>query len=142
MRASSLGWLVTCVAVAAPVLYASAREVHVSTGAGLIALSKDLRPGDVCYLRGGTYRTEMVLEGLRGEAGNPIAIMAYPSEAVVFDGSDPVNPSWKPYKNGIFKTKLKKNGWQLFFNGKTMTTARFPDASWDDGTIWDLMVSC
>ena len=23
-----------------------------------------------------------------------------------------------------------------------MTTARFPDASWDDGSIWDLMASC
>ncbi len=120
----------------------SAREFTVSPGGQLASVVEDMQPGDVCYLHGGTYRTEQVVKGLRGTSDNPIKILPYPGEKVVFDGSDPIDPQWKPHKKGIFKTKLKAAGWQLFFNGKTMTTARFPNASWDDGSIWDLMASC
>ena len=116
-----------------------AREFQIAPGDSLPA---DLQPGDICWLRGGTYRSEHVAKQLKGTSDHPIVLAAYPGEAVVFDGSDPIDLPWRPHKKGLFKAPLEEAGWQLFFNGRMMTTARFPNASWEDGSIWDLTASC
>jgi hypothetical protein len=125
-------------------LSAHAREFELTTDRDdtLATVVRQLKPGDVCRLRGGTYRRVYQIDSLRGSADNPIIITAFPGETVVFDGSDPVDSSWQPHGGGIYKTRLKADGWQLFFNGRTMTTARFPDASWEDGSLWNLTASC
>lgn len=46
--------------------------------------SKQLRPGDTLYVRGGTYYEVPTLQ-LQGSTEKPISIRAYPDELVVLD---------------------------------------------------------
>lgn len=64
-----------------------------------------LQPGDTLYLRGGVYY-DHVTTTLRGEAGKPITIRAYPNELVTLDGGlpefqlDHAN-AWEPDPDGV-----------------------------------------
>lgn len=108
----------------------------------LCKAEKMIRPGDSCYLRAGSYNGSIRFKKLRATADKPVLISAYKNETVIFDGTEPVTSEWKKHKGDIYRAKLKKDGWQLFLNNEIMTTARFPDASWGDGSIWDLQASC
>ena len=44
---------------------------------------------------------------------------------------------WSLYKDGIYKTKLKNDIWQLFANDLSMSPARWPNGNWNDGSLWD-----
>ena len=96
-----------------------------------------MKPGDTCYIRGGRYHEEVVINGLIGTEEHPITFMAYPGEKVILDGTEPINGSWEKYNGSIYKTKLTKDIWQLFVNGEMMISARWPNAFWHDGSIWD-----
>jgi len=98
--------------------------------------------GDTCYVRGGHYAEPLVLDGCVGTPGNPVTFAAYPDERVVLDGTVAVTSRWERYKGSIYKTRLAQDVWQLFLDGEILTTARFPDAGWSDGSIWDLRTSC
>lgn len=60
-----------------------------------------IRPGDVVYLRGGTYyfTNQQVLKGVNGTAGNLISVWAYPGEKPVLTRSSSF--SWS-YPCGIY----------------------------------------
>ena len=108
----------------------------------LAKATSTLVPGDTCYLRAGRYREGLVLDSIQGRANEPITFAAYPGERAVLDGTVPITSTWIRHKGNIYKTRIDQDIWQLFLDGETLTTARFPDASWDDGSIWDLKASC
>ena len=103
---------------------------------------ESMTPGNTCYLRGGRYADSISLDALHGEAGAPLTFTAYPGETVIFDGTMPIVSAWERHKGSIYKTRLDRDIWQLFLDDEILTTARFPDANWADGSIWNLKASC
>jgi hypothetical protein len=70
----------------------------------LTRAARDLRPGDVLYLRGGVYHEHVTLR-LAGTAGQPITIRAVPNELPVLDGGlpeflDSPQTAWEPCPGG------------------------------------------
>jgi len=100
-----------------------------------------LHPGDICHIQPGTYRERIILKS-SGTEENPIQIIGatHPdgSPAVLFNGTDPVNGKWeKEQLNGIQALAIPcpETITQLFFKGRMMTEARWPDQRFDQ--IWD-----
>jgi hypothetical protein len=98
--------------------------------------AEEMKPGDVCWLRQGRYRSETRLEGLRGQPGKPYSFKSFPGERVVMDGTVALPVQWTAWKNGIYRLKTDKPVWQLFANGKLVYVARWPNACFEDGSIW------
>ena len=100
-----------------------------------------MKSGNKCLVRAGTYHESVKIEDLRGAAGEPISIMAYPGEKVVLDGTKPIKDlqknKWTLYQGNIYKTRLTEDVWQLFVDDEMMISARWPNASFEDGTVWD-----
>ena len=91
-------------------------------------------PGDVCYVRGGTYR-EMVVPPKSGLANKPISFMSFQKEEVILDGSDPIQGPWVLHEGNIYKTTVNISFDQLFLNGKMLVEARWPNMSFPD-QLW------
>lgn len=101
-----------------------------------------VEPGDECLLRGGEYREDVVLEGLHGSNTKPITITSYCDEEVILSGTILVdNVKWQKHGDNIYKTKFTTPIWQLFVDGRSMCAARWPNANWDDGSLWDRSIS-
>ena len=94
-------------------------------------------PGDICYLRGGTYRETVDLSGVTGASGNPITLTRYQDEEVILSGTLPITSNWTQHNGNIFKTTLSEDVWQLFVDGKHMTLARFPNALAFSDEVWE-----
>ena len=109
--------------------------------ATLQAAAGMMLPGDTCYIRGGTYHQETVISGLAGADGNEITFTNYEDEVVIFDGTRDINDiastGWTQHSGSIYKTTLTEDVWQLFVNGEWMVNARWPNANFSDGSIWD-----
>jgi hypothetical protein len=97
-----------------------------------------LKPGDTCYLHAGRYREAVIIEGLAGSARAPITIKAYPGDPVTIDGCEPVEGTWSKWRDGIWRARLKFDTWQLFSGEKLVQVARWPNAQFDDGSIWNM----
>lgn len=89
-------------------------------------------PGDVTiYLRAGVYRLDKPLVFTPEDCGQGkrLTVCAYPGEKVTITGGIPLNLTWKPYKDGIMKTKLK--GYlsldMLVADGTIRHMARYPN---------------
>ena len=91
--------------------------------------SSQLKPGDVCILRGGTYR-ETLTPVTSGEEGAPIVYRSAPNEKVILSGLEPVN-GWRPDKDGVYQAKVPKDarGEFVFAGGQCATEARWPKAT-------------
>lgn len=96
-----------------------------------------LEAGDVLYLRGGRYHEAARISGLNGREGQPITVRPYQDEEVVLDGSVILAGAWSRHEGEIYRTRLDQDVWQLFVEGETMISARWPNASWRDGSVWD-----
>lgn len=100
-----------------------------------------MEAGDTCHIRGGNYHEHLVVNGLRGREGAACTFRAYDGEEVTFDGSlglaELGSTGWTLYKPHIYKTQLNTNIWQLYLDGKLMVPARWPNANFEDGSIWD-----
>ncbi|MEO2046830.1 MAG: right-handed parallel beta-helix repeat-containing protein [Pirellulales bacterium] len=107
----------------------------------LKAAASKLRPGDTCCVRGGTYFQPLEIDGLRGTAKSLIVFRAYKDETVVLDGTVRINAQWTPWKDSIFQASIREDIWQLFDGRKPLDLARWPNASVNDGTVWDTKVS-
>jgi len=91
--------------------------------------------GVTVLVRGGTYFLEKPFQLLpqdSGTAESPITYMGYKEEQVRLVGGVRVPASmFKPYRDGIYQCDLKPFGLkrfrQLFFNGKRMILARYPN---------------
>lgn len=131
-------------------LHSGAKEYYVSTNGsdanfGTFAqpfktISKAvaiMQAGDVCFIRGGNYYEEIILNGKNGTKSDPFVLKAYKNEKVALDGSVSISSVWEKYKGDIYQTKLDFPIWQLFVDGKSMSSARWPNGNWNDGSVWD-----
>jgi hypothetical protein len=100
-----------------------------------------LKGGDTLYLRCGHYHETVNIRSLHGSEDQPITIMAVPGETVILDGSVPIHTKWSRYKSQIYQTRLERPVWQLFVEGKSMSSARWPNGNWNDDSLWDSTIS-
>jgi len=97
----------------------------------------NMSAGDTCYIRGGRYHEEVLLDQLTGDASNPLSFEAYNGETVTLDGTIPVAAPWIQHDGSIYKTTLDQQTWQLIVDDEWMVNARWPNANFNDGSIWD-----
>jgi len=93
-------------------------------------------PGPVTvFVRGGTYYLPGTFSLGREDSGRedaPVLYSAYRNETPVLSGGRPIS-GFTPYRDGIFKADLRAQGFpkyrfsQLFFNGKRLHLARYPN---------------
>ena len=97
-----------------------------------------MKPGDVCVLRGGTYREAAEFK-TSGAPGKPLRLQAFSGEEVVFDGTETVSGKWARYKGSIYQNKVPKGIEQLFVGREMMIEARWPNMRRDqvfDRSCW------
>ena len=118
-------------------------------------------PGDTIFLREGTYREQVSLTSKSGTEGAPITLAAYQKERAVISGLDVLKLEWKATpQTGVYVASLdlkplgrkksaggkkpakeKKSGEpsvsQLFYNGKPMLEARWPNVPRDANGDWN-----
>ncbi|MCK4747550.1 MAG: right-handed parallel beta-helix repeat-containing protein, partial [Bacteroidales bacterium] len=93
--------------------------------------------GDTCFIRGGTYREVVSINDKNGSQDFPAVIMSYRNERVLLDGTIMIEGDWERHNQNIWKIRLSQDIWQLFHNDFWMMMARWPNASFREGTIWD-----
>ncbi|MBL7113312.1 MAG: hypothetical protein ISS19_15345 [Bacteroidales bacterium] len=96
-----------------------------------------MKPRDTCYIREGRYHEQVLLNGRTGSENLPLVFMAYPGEEVTFDGTVPIRSDWTRQEDNLFTAKTDEPVWQLFVEGRSMCSARWPNGNWDDGSVWD-----
>ena len=105
--------------------------LHIQQAADII------EAGDICYIRQGVYAENITIDNKDGSEGAPIIFTSYNEERVVFDGTTLIETEWIPYTGNIWVTEIDFDVWQLFLNYEEMVMARWPNAYFSDGTIWD-----
>ena len=93
--------------------------------------------GDITYIRAGHYFEQVNLSRVIGTLDKPYSFKAYQDEKVTLDGTVAIKQKWQKYSENIYKTTLKQPIWQLFVGNKSMTSARWPNGNWYDGSVWD-----
>ncbi|VGO16316.1 hypothetical protein PDESU_04907 [Pontiella desulfatans] len=88
--------------------------------------------GDTCFVRAGIYHEEVSLSDIES-----ITIAAWSNEAVTLDGSVAVSNAWDLHTNGIYKTTMGEEVWQLWVDDAPMTVARFPNTEVWSEHMWD-----
>ena len=95
--------------------------------------------GDTILLREGIYREAVALENKSGKDGAPITLKAYAGENPVLSGLDVLKLDWKetPTK-GIYVADYDADVIrQIFYNGKPMLQARWPNCPKDTNGEWN-----
>ena len=96
--------------------------------------------GDTIIIREGIYHEEITINNYNATENQPTTIKNYPNETVVIDGTININGTWAddPDNNNI---KLVENITspitQLFVGNDQMVMARWPNAQFDDLSIFD-----
>jgi hypothetical protein len=105
-----------------------------------------MQAGDICYIRGGTYR-ETVVPANSGSPGNPVTFEAYAGETVTVSGADKADGGWSVYNGSVYQKaiSLPVTGYndaitgnstllanQVFVNGRMMVEARWPNLADSD----------
>ena len=137
--------LIICTSVSAMTFYVSPSGEDANKGSiqnpfsTLQQAASVMKPGDVCYLREGRYHEALELENFHGLPGSPIVFSAYEDEdeEVVLDGSEVIHADWSVHQGHIYKARIERDIWQLFAGDKTMISARWPNARWEDGSMFD-----
>ena len=93
--------------------------------------------GDICYIRKGLYHENVIMDDNGGTDGLPIVFTNYNNERVAMDGTIPIGPNWQVHSGDIWKTTLDHDIWQLFVDWNEMVMARWPNANFEDGSIWN-----
>ena len=96
-----------------------------------------MQAGDVCYIREGAYHENVIIENNDGFLGSPIIFTSYNNERVIFDGTLKINSNWSEYSDNIWETTIEFDVWQLFVDYEEMIMARWPNADFENGTIWN-----
>ena len=96
--------------------------------------------GDTILLREGIYREAVALKNKSGKDGAPITLKAYPGEKPALSGLDVLKLEWKTTPQaGVFVAAFDTPAIaQLFFNGKPMLEARWPNCPTDTNGDWNL----
>ena len=93
--------------------------------------------GDTCFIRNGNYHEIVNITNNNGIEGMPLVFMPYNSERVVFDGTVPIDSAWSQHNGNIWKTSIDFDVWQLFVDQEEQVMARWPNASFSDGSVFD-----
>ena len=100
-----------------------------------------INPGDKIYIRRGTYHEEIIIDNIDSTSGNETLISNYNNEQVIIDGTIAVNGSWSDDTIGGVAVKKIENFSesisQLFVGNNQMVMARWPNAQFDDLSIYD-----
>ena len=96
-----------------------------------------MEAGDICYIRQGVYHDNIVISNQDGGMGSSLVFTSFENERVVFDGTISIDSLWVPYSNNIWMTEIDYDIWQLFVEYEEMVMARWPNANFIDGSIWD-----
>ena len=100
-----------------------------------------INPGDKIYIRRGTYSEGITIDNIDSTSGNETLISSYNNEQVIIDGTITVNGSWIDDTIGGVAVKKIENFTesisQLFVGNNQMVMARWPNAQFNDLTIYD-----
>ncbi len=99
------------------------------------SLSK-VKGGDTLLFREGVYHIATTIENYKTTNGLAVTVSSFPGEKVVFDGTSVLQTKWKHWKDGIYRSKVKKEFWQLFVNDTFADMARWPNTSFENDSIW------
>ena len=87
-------------------------------------------------IHAGVYHENVTIDNLDG-----LTIRAATGERVVIDGTKSItgdfNATWHNASNGIQYVDLPEHGWQLFLDRSEQVPARWPNANFDDGTVFN-----
>lgn len=97
--------------------------------------------GDTIFVMEGSYHESVKISGLNGNPDNPVVIMPFEDHEVWLDGSIPINGNWVKQEENIHALKINEPVWQLFVDGESISSARWPNGNWNDGSIWDKTIS-
>ena len=97
------------------------------------------QPGTSIFLRDGVYRQSVCLKGKSGTANSPIILAAFGDERPVISGLDVLKLEWRATpQEGVFVAELDTPAIsQLFFNGRPMLEARWPNCPTDMNGDWN-----
>ena len=95
--------------------------------------------GNVVALREGVYRQAVSLKGKSGAEGAPITLRAYGQEKPILSGLDVLKLQWEATQQpGVYAAPYDAPSiLQLFFNGKPMLEARWPNVPKDAAGDWN-----
>jgi hypothetical protein len=96
-----------------------------------------MQAGDICYIRQGVYHEQVLVNNQDGALGSSIMFSNYQDERVVFDGTVIIDSVWVSYNENIWTTEIDFDIWQLFVGFDEMIMARWPNANFEDGSMWD-----
>ena len=92
--------------------------------------------GDTVIISHGIYRESVSIEEI-----DEVTFKAAENAKVVIDGSrdieEDLGGEWKEYQNGIYQTNVSENAWQLFVDFEEMVPARWPNANFTDGSVFN-----
>jgi hypothetical protein len=95
--------------------------------------------GGVCYIMPGRYHFEPV--HVKGKKG--LTIAAAPGSkpgSVIIDGTVPIEGGWE-FVNGQYISKRSQHVWQLFADGRPLTSARWPNVPVWTSDAWNQDIS-
>ena len=104
------------------------------------ALNK-MSAGDKLYIREGEYEESLNIKNFKSKKSKNYLISNYKNEKVLLKGTKKIKSTWSKYKDNIYKSKLDFPITQLFINKKSLSSARWPNGNWDDGSIWNKKTS-
>ncbi|MBV1888339.1 MAG: T9SS type A sorting domain-containing protein [Urechidicola sp.] len=90
--------------------------------------------GGTCFIKEGTYHEEILVS----DKSN-ITIKAFNNEVVILDGTKEITSSWTPSSGNpnIYETTLTEDIWQLFIDDEQQVSARWPNAQFNDDSVFD-----
>ncbi len=96
-------------------------------------------PGDTIFLREGVYREAVSLKNTSGTDVSPVTLTAYRGEKATISGLDVLRLDWSgTAQQGVYSAPFDtKSIAQLFFNGKPLLEARWPNVPKDANGDWN-----
>ncbi|QZT37882.1 T9SS type A sorting domain-containing protein [Halosquirtibacter xylanolyticus] len=100
-----------------------------------------LSAGQTLFIREGVYHENVKESRLYGKKETPITITRYKNENVLLDGTIEVDKlrttPWVLHEGNIMKTTISSDTWQLFEDRRWLINARWPNANFEDKSIWN-----
>ena len=83
--------------------------------------------------------TQVFINGLRGSEQRPLVIRGFQDERPIWDGSVPIQPKEWDFdsKTGICSAAIEEDIFALLLDDQLLTPARWPNALWEDKTVFD-----
>ncbi|QZT37884.1 T9SS type A sorting domain-containing protein [Halosquirtibacter xylanolyticus] len=99
-----------------------------------------LSAGETLFIRKGTYHEMVHQKSFKGTKDQPITITNYNNEEVILNGTIDVDEirqeDWKLHSPNIMTTTISADTWQLLEDNRWLINARWPNANFEDGSIW------